>query len=61
MSPAQPTHGVRFELQSVARALDDVPHAHKVEPRPGGRVAPLVFALCALLLLMAFVGWLLVG
>ncbi len=61
MNPVLHTHGVRFGMQTAGKALDDLPHAHRLEPRAGGHALPLAFALCLLVCLLVFVGWLLVG
>lgn len=61
MTPVPHTHHVRFGMYSVAKSLNDLPHAHRLEPRAGGQAVPLIFALCLLVCLLAFFGWLLVG
>ena len=52
--------GPRYEMQAVGRALDDLgPREHDYE---AGEVwGPLFWTFSGLLLLMAFVGWLLVS
>jgi hypothetical protein len=53
-------HGPRYEMQAIGRALDDTaPRDRAYEARHIWE--PLVWSLAGLLLLMAFVGWLLVG
>jgi hypothetical protein len=53
--------GPRYEIQSVGRTLDDLEPSEEIAPRPGGFLRPLVWVGLALMALMAFVGWLLVG
>jgi hypothetical protein len=50
-----------YELQSIGRTLDDLTPEEETAPRPGGVAKPLVWSFLALLALIAFVGWLLVG
>ena len=51
-----------YELQSISRILDDLnPQDKKLEPRPGGVRAPLIWAAILLVALIAFAGWLLVS
>lgn len=49
----------RFEIQAIARNLEDLTPDGVAAPRD--IVVPLVFTALTLLALMAFVGWLLVG
>ena len=52
--------GPRYEMLAIARALDDIaPRDRAYEA--GDLWGPLLWSLTGLLLLMAFVGWLLVG
>ncbi|HTX49169.1 MAG TPA: hypothetical protein VME40_07245 [Caulobacteraceae bacterium] len=53
--------GPRYEIQSVGRTLDDMEPNDEIVPRPGGVLKPLAWVALALLALMAFVGWLLIG
>jgi len=54
--------GPMYELQSISRILDDLnPQDKKLEPRPGGVRAPLIWAAILLVALIAFAGWLLVS
>jgi hypothetical protein len=50
-----------YELQSVGRTSDDLTPQEETAPRPGGVAKPVIWSLVALLALIAFVGWLLVG
>ena len=59
MNTLTPARGPRFEIQAIARRLDDLPPDDVAAPRD--IVVPLVFTAVALIALMAFVGWLLVG
>ena len=52
--------GPRYEMHAIGRTLDDLdPREHADEP--GDVWGPLFWTLSGLLVLMAFVGWLLVG
>jgi hypothetical protein len=53
--------GPSYELQSVGRTLDDLTPQEETAPRPGGIARPVMWSFLALLALVAFVGWLLVG
>jgi len=51
--------GPRFEIQAIGRSLEDLTPAEVAVPRDV--VVPMLFTALALIALMAFVGWLLVG
>ena len=53
--------GPEYELQSIARSLEDLTPAEMSAPRPGGVMRPLVWTVAAIVALMAFVGWLLLS
>ena len=52
--------GPRYEMQAIGRALEDLAPRDRAS-EAGDPWAPLFWSLAGLLLLMAFVGWLLVG
>jgi hypothetical protein len=54
-------NSAEYELHSTGRTLDDLSPQERTAPRPGGVRAPLVWVALALAVLLAFVGWLLVG
>ena len=51
----------RYDLECIHRPLDDRSPGEGSEPRLGDVFAPLAWVALALVALMAFVGWLLVG
>jgi hypothetical protein len=59
ISPAR--GGPRLELHAIARSGDDLPPAANA-PQPLKRqLAPLAWFVIVVIVLMAFVGWLLIG
>ena len=54
--------GPRFEIQSIGRSLADLPQDETDMEKPRGPVTPaLVGSALALVAMLAFIGWLLVG
>jgi hypothetical protein len=53
--------GPEYELQSIARSLEDLTPAETAAPRPDGVMRPLFWTAAALVALMTFVGWLLLS
>ncbi len=53
--------GAQYELTAIARNLDDLPPTGPPAKYPELLSKPLFWTLAALVVLIAFVGWLLVG
>jgi len=48
------------EMQSVGRTMEDLAAAQKASSRPGGILKPLLFVAATIVVLLAFLDWLVV-
>jgi hypothetical protein len=53
--------GPQYELIALARTMNDLTPAEATVPEPTGLTPELIWAAITLLVMLAFVGWLLVG